>query len=297
MSLLTAVRDTLAPAGLNLVAALPVARYDQGVPERFHLSKRYRDAKSLMVIGNGGGQFWSEFQRYGVEHPVFCEHERHPLDAYTQAVVEECVPALLRRYGVTGHLVYPFRFEQQPVSFVHLGAMAGLGARSLLGMLVHPEYGPWMALRAAVVLDVEIEPTPVAPFDPCGTCEEKPCIRACPAAAISERGWDVPACTLHRISDQRRAQAHDTSESDFLLLRKRDRVRKHSGEALAGGPHHDPLPEGEGSGERIIETGNCSSRCDARWRCVYGRDHRYPVDALAYHQRRALESMRTHYAA
>lgn len=200
MSLIAAVGAALSPSGLNLVAALPVERYDRDVPERYRLRKRYPSSRALLVIGNGGGAFWRAFRRYCDAHPGFFEDTPDPLDHYTVDVVERHVPPLLERAGVSGRLLYPFRFESDPVSFVHLAALAGLGARSVLGVLVHPVYGPWMALRAAVLLDAEIEPTPVEPFDPCGGCADKPCIGACPASAISVRGWDIPTCTAHRVA-------------------------------------------------------------------------------------------------
>lgn len=244
MSLIADVRAALSPVGLNLVAALPVERYDRDVPEAYRLRKRYPRGQSLIVVGNGGGEFWSGFRDYCETHPGFREDDAEPLDRYTLFLIERELPALIAASGATGRLLYPFRFASDPVSFVHLGAVAGLGARSLLGVLVHPEYGPWIALRAAVLLDAPIEPTPIVPFDPCGTCMEKPCLRACPVAAVTERGWDVPLCSAYR---------------------------------LRGGGQTHP---------------NCNDRCDARWQCVYGRAHRYPPDALAYHQACALTAMR-----
>jgi epoxyqueuosine reductase QueG len=250
MSVVAALRDALAPVGLNLIAAVSAEQYDRDVPERFRLRKRHPQARSLIVIGNGGGAFWEAFRRYCDQRAGFLEAESDPLDRYTMQVIEREVPPLLAQHGLRGVLVFPFQFATEPVSFMHLGALAGFGARSLLGVLVHPTYGPWIALRAAVVLDVWFDGPLVTPFDPCGTCIEKPCIAACPVGAVSERGWDVPRCTEHRIN----------------------RV---------------PLPEG---GEL------CTDRCQARWQCAYGRAHRYPADALAYHQRRALDAMRRHHA-
>jgi hypothetical protein len=290
MSLVDAVRAALLPAGLNLIAALPPERYDREVPEPFHLSKRHPDGKSLVVIGNGGRAFWDGFRAYCENHQDFARRESHPLDAYTMVVIESALPPLLQSVGVAGRILYPFDFEREPVSFVHLGAMAGLAARSLLGVLVHPEFGPWIALRAALLLNVEIEPTAVVPFDPCGGCAGKPCITACPAGAVSERGWDVPGCAAYRLGHEDR----DLSKFGSLSLWGRARVRAGDDEPVLDRPHPNPLPGGGGTGG---DARNCSHRCDARWHCVYGREHRYPADALAYHQRRALETMRARYAA
>ena len=69
-------------------------------------------------------------------------------------------------------------------------------------MLVHPEYGPWIALRAAIVVpEVVTASRPADDFDPCPTCVERPCIAACPVGAVGPQGWDVPRCVAHRLAD------------------------------------------------------------------------------------------------
>jgi hypothetical protein len=327
MSLIAAVRTALLPAGLNLVAALPVDRYDRDVPERYHLRKRYPASRSLIVIGNGGGTFWEGFRHHHDARDAQAQvQEPNPLDCYTATIIERDVPPVLASIGTTGRFLYPFRFDEEPVSFVHLGALAGLGARSLLGVLVHPEYGPWIALRAAVLLDVAIESTLVTPFDPCGTCADKPCIGACPGAAISERGWNVPACTAHRVrlplpqeivefprdsplrrgsgqaSRRRQEKAApqgernsscDSSESKDSRTVRAEEAPSSQGPSRSPARDLSTLPEGEGA----EVSRNCADRCHARWECIYGRAHRYPADALAYHQGRAFEVMRANHAA
>jgi len=42
---------------------------------------------------------------------------------------------------------------------------------------------------------------------------------------------------------------------------------------------------------RVGTSGRCDDGCHARIACVYGRAHRYPADAIAYHQSRARDVM------
>jgi epoxyqueuosine reductase QueG len=125
---------------------------------------------------------------------------------------------------------------------MHLARAAGLAGSSFLGVVIHPVYGPWMALRAALLINQEIHAEPTAAgFDPCPTCVERACMAACPASAISaQKSWDIPACVQHRL----------------------------------------------------CETTNCVDYCHARFDCVYGREHRYPLDELQYHQRWSFAEMR-----
>ena len=48
---------------------------------------------------------------------------------------------------------------------------------------------------------------------------------------------------------------------------------------------------------RVEVEPDCTPRCHARAGCVLGPEHRYPDDELAYHQMRALRSMRPYYEA
>jgi hypothetical protein len=227
--LLDATRDRLAHIGLDLVGVASVSAYDATVPERHRLASIAPEMRSAIVIGNGGRAFWDAFQR------ARRRWSPNPLDAFTRAAVTAALDPL----PAGARLVFPFDYPGTPVSFVHLAECAGLGRRSLLGVLVHPEYGPWMALRAAVLLPDALAPTATPGFDPCPTCIERPCITACPAGAVSAAGWDVPGCMAYRL--------------------------------------------------RPVD--DCAGGCHARIDCVLGREHRYPPEALAFHQRAARATM------
>jgi hypothetical protein len=221
------------------VGTASIAAYDAAVPREHALGRLAPEARTAVVIGNGGGAFWHAFRTYCATHPGHAALA-DPLDEFTRIAVEDAARPVLADGGT--RLLYPFRFPEDPVSFVHLAECAGLGRRSLTGVLVHPVYGPWIALRAALLVpEVLSAPRPVDGFDPCPSCAERSCIAACPAGAVSERGWDIPRCAGHR-----------TAEVD-----------------------------------------GCATRCHARFDCVLGREHRYPPEALAYHQGRARPLLAT----
>ncbi len=226
------IAGTLAPAGLNLVGATSVAAYDAGLPSARRILTHFPGMRTAVVIGHGGGDFWRAFRAHCDRHPGH-DARPDPVDDYTRVAVASALGPIARR----GRLVFPFEHPQVPLSFMRLAACAGLGVPGLVGVLLHPTYGPWIALRAALLLpdDGLVAPRPADGFDPCPTCRERACVAACPAGAVGDGGWDVAGCAEHR--------------------RRPD----------------DP----------------CAARCHARFDCVVGRAHRYPPDALAYHQRRA----------
>ncbi|MFN8544838.1 MAG: ferredoxin [Candidatus Binatia bacterium] len=188
----------LAPYGVNLVGATSVAEYDGGRGRAASLAAAAPGAIGTVVLGNGGGAFWEAFERAVAGDPSLATAP-DPLDAFTRRVVEGVAVPLLAADGVTARVVYPFASAAEPVSFVRLAACAGLGRPSLLGVLVHPVWGPWIALRAALLLPIAVEaPRPADGFDPCPTCVPRPCVAACPATAVTDAGWDLPRCAAHR---------------------------------------------------------------------------------------------------
>ena len=237
--------EALAPYGLNLIGTTTVAAYEAFVPSQYHVSLLLPQAKTIIVIGNGGGDFWHGFRAYREARPGSPQDRAHPLDDYTVETIETALTPRLQAAGVTYRYLYPFRFWTEPVSFMHLARAAGLAGPSILGVVIHPHYGPWMALRAALLIDQEASTPPQASgFDPCPTCQERACMKSCPANAIAPAtGWDIPGCVQHRLQ---------------------------------------------------VET-DCVDYCGARYDCVYGREHRYPLDELQYHQRRSFAEMRKYF--
>ena len=203
MDLLQDISAALAPYGLNLIGAASVAAYETSVPRQYHVTTLLPQAKTLIVIGNGGGDFWTAFRSYYEARPGYLRAHEHPLDDYTVEIIEQTLTPILGRSNAAYRYLYPFHFWREPVSFMHLARVAGIAGPSILGVVIHPEYGPWLALRAAILIDQELSATPVADgFDPCPSCTERACISACPAQAISwEKGWDISACVRHRLKE------------------------------------------------------------------------------------------------
>jgi hypothetical protein len=199
-ALCAAIGGAVAPFGLNLVGVARPEVYDGLVPVRHRLGAR-TPAAAIVVVGNGGGALWTAFRAHLRDHPAAAARP-HPLDDFTRAVLADAAAPLLARHGARGALRLPFDTDEPPLSFAHLAQAAGLGAPSLLGVVLHPEFGPWIALRGAFLLDVPARAArPAAGFDPCAACVERPCVAACPGAAVTvAAGWDAERCMAHRLS-------------------------------------------------------------------------------------------------
>jgi len=195
------VRRTGARHGLNLIAAVPIERYDAVVKPESHASVIDSRARSVIVIGNGGGDFWRAFRRHAERNPGWTSRE-NPLDDFSAEVVERDVATPLREAGVRATVVYPFMNSGPTLNFVELGRVAGLGGPSIIGVLINPDFGPWIAFRAAILIDTPIdEPGAAVNYDPCPGCASRSCIAACPAQAVSfPAGWNIPRCLEHRVT-------------------------------------------------------------------------------------------------
>ena len=149
MNLLQNITTALAPVGLNLIGTTPVADYEALVASKYHIDTLLPTAKTVIVIGNGGGEFWQHFRAYADARPGYFQQHEHPLDAYTVEIIESTLTHHLDLTRARYRYIYPFQFfDGLTVSFMHLTQAAGLAGPSILGVMIHPEYGPWMALRA-----------------------------------------------------------------------------------------------------------------------------------------------------
>lgn len=225
----------LAPFGLNLIGTTTPVAYDALVPASHRLGPTAR--RAIVVIGNGGGAFWAAFREFAAAAP----ETAHPLDTFTAAILTSQALPIAERLGLRPELRLPFERSEPPLSFVHLAEAAGLGHRGLLGVLLHPEFGPWMALRGALLVDeAPVTARPAAGFDPCATCSERPCVTACPGEAIAfPDGWDVPRCIDFRVAQRDANPCADRCHARIACVYGRthvyppDALAHHHGRAFA----------------------------------------------------------------
>lgn len=187
------VEVALDAAGMNLRAALPPPRYDALVPPAWRASALLPDARTALVVASGGRALWRALRG----SPELAT-DPDPVDAYTARALGELVGDLVSA-GQPSRALFAFeRHGGAYADFVALGRAAGLGGPSRLGLLIHPEYGPWLSIRA-VLLTTLAWPQSAAPiaFDPCTGCPA-PCAGACPTAAPGVEGFSVAACDAGR---------------------------------------------------------------------------------------------------
>lgn len=212
-------------AGLGLRAALAIADYDAAVPPAWRSERWHPGARTALLVASGGRALWRAFE----SSPDF-GRGADPLDAFTRRQLEGARSALGPEQASAPRLAGE-RHGERFADFVELGRLAGLGAPSRLGLLVHPEYGPWLSLRGLILLRPVWDPpaAPLSDFDPCPGCPA-PCAAACPSGAPTPRGFDLARC-----DDTRRRRAGCAEACDARRACVLGREHAYRAEALA---HH-----------------------------------------------------------
>lgn len=183
-----AVSAGAAPAGFDLVQPFQVGWYNAAVDAAYRLPDFARPRALGILIGNTRA-LWPRLLA-AVRDDTALGAAADPVDRYTIERILGVLQPLAPRWEVRwAHGRPPRRVAMQRLA--HVSGLAHL-SRSVLN--VHPVYGPWIALRAAVVVDTDGPPG--APRDPPSPCPD--CAHACvprferAAAALRARGLDQP---------------------------------------------------------------------------------------------------------
>jgi epoxyqueuosine reductase len=134
------------------------------------------DAKSVLVVA--------------VSHPEdepgldWWDGKGSPGNNILIRIIRELSLWMQEEYGINTHEM-PYAVERGGIYVKDTAVLAGLGCIGRNNLLVTPELGPRVRLRA-VLLSEELPPTGPISFDPCDGCEEF-CRKACPQNAFAER--------------------------------------------------------------------------------------------------------------
>jgi hypothetical protein len=144
----------------------------------------------LILIGHGGRTLWEAVKKSGIGGA-------DPIDDFTLRTIRqwmtECQPA--KRYAI----LYP---GPQPIALQRLGALAGWHHAAPFMVGIDAAWGTWYAYRAVVLADTHFAPSPAVDHSsPCATCQDKPCIAACPASAMAVGIFSLQKCVTWRKQD------------------------------------------------------------------------------------------------
>jgi len=193
----TLVSAELAEAGLLLQGSMAVEDLDDLTLHALEDAKiDLSPYRSMVLFAQAGRLFW---ETNVAEH---LDHE-DPVDKQAQAVVASWFTS--SHPNALWETVYP------GAAHIPLGQLAhqvGWGSSSPLGLTINNTFGLWLAHRTVVLTDVGFHGSTAGQTQPkfehpCDTCDDSPCVAACPVGAVLlTASYDVEACARHRISDE-----------------------------------------------------------------------------------------------
>ncbi|MCB2167541.1 MAG: epoxyqueuosine reductase [Deltaproteobacteria bacterium] len=112
----------------------------------------------------------------------------------------------------------PYHVEKGGVFLKDAAVLAGLGIIGKNNLLVTPEFGPRVRLRA-MFLEWSLVPTgPIDWFDPCEECAA-PCRQACPQKAYASGSYARGSCMVQMESDRTNPVPDDSDGSNQSMVR------------------------------------------------------------------------------
>ncbi|MEM6825227.1 MAG: ferredoxin [Pseudomonadota bacterium] len=177
---LRAVTSLAAAHYLDVMGGFHV-RPGDGLPE---------ETKTLLMFGPREPGFWAHVTRA----PEFRDGKAHALDRWSTRVVGSLA------HDIGADPYFPFGGPPHR-PFVAWALRTGRAWSSDVGLLVHDQAGLMISFRGALGLSEYLD-LPGRGTRPCDTCAEKPCRTACPVAALTERGYDIPVCKTYLVSQE-----------------------------------------------------------------------------------------------
>ncbi|HKY38962.1 MAG TPA: hypothetical protein VJN18_23650 [Polyangiaceae bacterium] len=188
-------------AGLDLVHPFAVGWFNERVSEAERLDD-FNSSGSLGILIGNSRELWPPFTRCLETDPELAR-AAHPLDRHveqtTASLLAELEPIRARAYfaHVTRPRAVPMQRLAEAIGF------AGLGPVQLS---IHPQIGPWFAMRAVLVVDMPGPHSgPPALERPCQGCSQ-PCVAPFQRALASSEALVRPRVLSRRAVAEHAAE-------------------------------------------------------------------------------------------
>lgn len=137
--------------------------------------------RTLLLLGPAEPGFWPHL----TAQPEWLDGQPDPVDRWSRRVIGRIACEL------GGKALFPFGGPPYH-PFYRWALRTGRIWDSPVRLLVSADQGMMVSFRGALALKEDV-PFPAPTVRPCEECT-RPCLTACPAGALTDAGYDVPAC-------------------------------------------------------------------------------------------------------
>ena len=116
-----------------------------------------------------------------------------------ESIAKSLVQWLKEDLNSDAHLL-PYHVEKGGIFLKDAAVLAGLGTIGMNNLLITPEFGPRVRLRA-LLLDAELAPAGQLDFAPCAGCD-MPCRSACPQESFKDGAYSRALCNEQMKRDE-----------------------------------------------------------------------------------------------
>ena len=138
--------------------------------------------RTLLLVGPRQPGFWLHL----TAQPEWRDGTPDPVDRWSRRVIGRIACDLGAK------ALFPFGGPPHR-PFYTWALRSGRVWSSPVRLLVHDEAGLMVSFRGALALKKRVDLPPPPPL-PCDSCAGQPCRTACPAGALTDAGYDLPAC-------------------------------------------------------------------------------------------------------
>ena len=165
--------ESAAESGLDIAVPCVAQRYNALVKSHGQLMPIEtfgRAQTSALLVGNTRA-LWPALKRAVAREPEVFEQD--PVDRYVERTISKLQRAILSPSRIYyGHVMGP-----EMVSMLHAAQASGFADHGPAHLAVHPNHGPWFALRALIIVDHPGEIEEVTEPKLCTGCPA-PCVSA-----------------------------------------------------------------------------------------------------------------------
>ena len=189
------VRQTFSALSLRLqsVGMIPLGAFRPTADDSFPAPSGL-PFRTIAIVGNAGPAMWHAFTA-ARDAGDLSTQAPNPLDRWTRAVLDPIAADL------GAEVFYPFGGPPWH-PFQRWAKATGSLFQSPIGMLIQPQHGLWIALRAALAFaeDLEVRAN-TTQTSPCDTCDDRPCVTTCPVGAFLGSTTSAPSYDVTRSRD------------------------------------------------------------------------------------------------